>query len=590
MPRSTMYVSRRWGILAVAGLMITLGPDVSPAGEGNGSLAERLPAGALGYAEVQGLGAVLDRVRESDYLRMFHENPRLRDLQNAPPYQRFDAGRQMVEAQLGMDLWSAGKKLLGRQVAGALYPRPNRPQPDIVLAVRVSDAETLATVRKKVENLLVLFAADRIDMSGRVGGVKLIDFDGKFFYAGEGDWIVASSSRSLLTRTVEAFQGNGRETLADDNAYRSTAKNLNADALLRAYVDIAALRQAAGDRFVPEKLDNAVASLLFGGIVEWFGRSSSLGLSLDLDERRLRLKVDVDGSAESLGERYRCLLAVPNGAGATPIPQPKGVIGGITLYRDVAAWYRQREELLVDRVLPDFDKFESGIGNLLPNRSFGVDVLPLLGSRYTFVSALQSYDYLDGEPGVKLPGFAVVAELAEPKEGGNLLNLLFQTVVAVTNLQVGQQGGEPMIMAGEDRNGVQISFGRHLTKPTGNELPIVANFTPASAQVGDKFIMSSSLSLCRSLVDRLRDPKPASEQPTESRNEAITLYPEALAAILDANRKLLQARSIQTGRTPDQARQEIDLLLAVLRRFGRAEIGTSITNDALEAELEVTWK
>ena len=83
--------------------------------------------------------------------------------------------------------------------------------------------------------------------------------------------------------------------------------------------------------------------------------------------------------------------------------------------RDFTGWYRHREELLREQVLPGFDQFEAGLGNLLPGKDFSEDVLPLIGSNLTFVTAPQDYSHLDGEPGVKLPGFALIVELARPE-------------------------------------------------------------------------------------------------------------------------------------------------------------------------------
>lgn len=64
-----------------------------------------------------------------------------------------------------------------------------------------------------------------------------------------------------------------------------------------------------------------------------------------------------------------------------------GLIGGWVLHRDFAGWYKRREELLDPKVLPEFDKFEAGLANLLPGKDYGTDILPSLGNRLTFVAA-----------------------------------------------------------------------------------------------------------------------------------------------------------------------------------------------------------
>src|SRR6185369_7454915 len=98
---------------------------------------------------------------------------------------------------------------------------------------------------------------------------------------------------------------------------------------------------------------------------------------------------------------------------------------------------------------------------------------------------------------------------ARPEEGGDVFQLFFQTLSSILNLQAREQNRQPWIMGSETFGNVQISYGRYLKKPSGDQLPIVFNFMPASARVGDKFIISSSLGLCRNLIEALQ--KPAAE-------------------------------------------------------------------------------
>ena len=98
---------------------------------------------------------------------------------------------------------------------------------------------------------------------------------------------------------------------------------------------------------------------------------------------------------------------------------------------------------------------------------------------------------------------AIIVELAQPDEGGALLQLLFQTLAAILNLEAGQQGRQPWVVTSETYHDVQVSYAQYLQKPSGEDLGIVFNFLPASARVGDRFILSSSLPLCKQLIDEL---------------------------------------------------------------------------------------
>jgi len=238
-------------------------------------------------------------------------------------------------------------------------------------------------------------------------------------------------------------------------------------------------------------------------------------------------------------------------------------------------------------LLPGFDQFESGLGNLLPGKDFSEDIMPLIGKNITFVSAPQDYSHLDGAPGVKMPGFAVVIDLAKPDEGAEIFQLFFQTLSAILNIEAGQQGRQPWLLKSEVYNDVIVNFGHYLKKPKGDRLPLVFNFTPASARVDDQFIISSSVGLCRQLIDQLRDPQ--NRQPT-NKNLQVELRVDALVDILAANQETFQAQRIQEGRSPKQAKQDVDTVLTLLRYVKSLALSTAISGDTFQAQLKGTWK
>jgi len=316
-------------------------------------------------------------------------------------------------------------------------------------------------------------------------------------------------------------------------------------------------------------------------------RSPYGGLTLDIEEEQFVLTAGVAGNPRVLGETYAPFFANPPETGTRPMPQPPELIGGFTLYRDFGEWYRRREELLQPQILPGFDKFESGLGNLLPGKDFSEDVLPLIGNNITLVAAPQDYSHLDGEPGVKLPGFAVIIELAQPKEGAELFQLFFQTFSSILNIQAGQQGRQPWILASETYKDEKITFGRYLQKPSGKRLPLVFNFRPASARVGDQFIISSSLGLCRQLIDDLN--KPASKNRV-NKNLNLQFHFGPFTDILEANQEFFQAQRIQNGRSPQQAQQDVAILLKALRYLKTLDLSTRVSGDSFQAQFKGSWK
>jgi hypothetical protein len=100
--------------------------------------------------------------------------------------------------------------------------------------------------------------------------------------------------------------------------------------------------------------------------------------------------------------------------------------------------------------------------------------------------------------------------------------------------------------------------------------------------------MSSSVDLCRSLVEELQDPNAAQHQ--GNRNLVLSVFGPALADILQDNRDVLEARMIQGGREADGAQTEFDTLLKLARSIREISLATSVKSGSLDLTLEVNWQ
>ena len=558
------------------------------------NLASTTPSGAIFFAEISGLDAWIDKLQNSPLVASLPSNPQVQAFYATPQGRKADAGRKMIENQVGMDLWSLAKTAFGGQVSISLYPHDGRKEPDAVITVQVKDVAALNKIRERVAPLLTLIE-EQIRQTTGPGNVPVRSIDGKVFIAERDDWIVAASTSDLMDRTLTLRAGGapaGTESLADDAPFVAMTKQLGSQHLVRSYVNLELAAKAMGGRLGPEKLDNPGVSLLLGGLYELANHSPFFGSTLDLDSQRLVLTHSIAGKPESLGEKYASLFAAEGKPDAGSLPNVPGLIGGLILHRDFAGWYKRREELLDAKVLPEFDKFEAGLANLLPGKDYGTDILPSLGSRLTFVAAPQDYSHLNGKPGLQLPGFALVWDMAKPDEAEQTLNLLFQTVATISNLNAGQQGRQPWVLSSESYKNVQIQFGKYGQKPKGDRLPIVFNFMPAAARVKDKFVMASSVDLCKHLVDVYSSPTTTTATAKPTRNDFLfELTGESLANILDANRGLLEARSVaQEGKTSDQAQSDVTTLLQLVRAVRTLRLTSGAEADGYRVQLEAVWK
>ncbi|MDZ4689165.1 MAG: hypothetical protein SH850_29160, partial [Planctomycetaceae bacterium] len=303
-------------------------------------------------------------------------------------------------------------------------------------------------------------------------------------------------------------------------------------------------------------------------------------------------QVRTTSPTSTLGTGQQALLATrPAGTDLTPVVPRQ--LAGFTLCREWAKWYQSREELLIERVLPEFDKFETGLSTFLPGKDFAQDVLGLLNAPMSFVAAGQTYSHLSGKPGLQLPAFAVVLDLRDPKQGSDVFRLFFQTLATIVNIEAGKQGRQPWVMDSENHHGVQVSYAKYLETPKGDELPMVFNFQPAAGLVGNRFVAASSLELCRDLIDSLQpgsraDALPRSAPP--ARNGELSLDPTVAADLLLANRAVLTAKGVQSGKSIEQADEELDYLLTLLRSWSPIRTTANVLSDGLELTIQGALK
>jgi hypothetical protein len=558
-----------------------------------------VPSGAIAYAETSGLGSLISSIKTSAMYETLIKSEQFKEMQTTKEYEDFQNGLKLAEFMLRTDLWEAGDKLFGGRVAIALYPGQDGKDAEFVFLLRPEDPSVWNKQRIWTDPLL-WFTADRVEKKRFSWGLKAYKIEGDngppVFFALHDEWMAVSSRFPLLEKTISLQVTSPKERilrklektkpLSKDAAFESMAKKVGDDHLARIFVDVKTISKATDGRLgLPKKMDNPFGSLLAGGMMELAAHSTQGMFTIDTDEDGFALEVGFDGDPAKLDEQFQVFFSNPPKSGTQALPEVPGLIGGFTFYRDLATWYRSRDELLIDEVLPEFDKFETGIGNLLPGKDMGEDVLPLLGNNMTFVSALQDYDRLGGEPGVKLPAFALIVDLKEADEASDIFQLFFQTFMSVLNFEAGNQARQPWLMDLKMHKDVKITTARYLENPQGDDLPIVFNFLPASARVGKKYIISSSLQLCEQLIDVYANPASAKLLP-ENLNFEVRFDP--LAKILAANSEHFEAQRVSEGRTVKQAKADVALFLSLLKGLDSFSTSTSANKEGFKFRVEGT--
>lgn len=576
-------LTRRWCATLIAILMAA--PAIVAADE---SLARYLPAGAVGTLEGRGWSEVVTRLEESDLVKAIAASPSFKTFDNSPQGRKVRGGITVLQTQYGKDLWSLARDLIGDRWIVGVYPPASGDKPVVLALIRTESPEIAAHVRTRLEPLVQL-TADKVkteEMEG--GGLRLVNVDGSALVI-QNRWIAVGSQRELVDQVAAALPTDGASSsLAAAENWRKAPHSGRSETKLELWVDYNLIREKLQrDRLLPDKLDNPLVSLLLGGVVEYASHADFATATLDLGDSSFGLEAFVPGQPTAVDAAHQTLLP----PAASDVASRLGAqVASFSLIRDWAGWYGQRESLLIERLLPEFDKFETGLATFMPGKDFRADVLPLFSKRLQVIAAPQSFAHLEGRPGVQLPATAVIVELEKPDEATDLLQMVFQTITAVVNLEAGQQKRIPWVMTSETYNDVQISFAKYLQKPKGADLAVAFNFQPSSARVGRHFVIASSQELCRQIVEALQNPagSPASES-ADRADWSFEVVPAVVADLLEANRAIIEAKAVQDGKTAVQATDGLNDALALLRRLRPISLSSTLRADGYVWRFQGGW-
>jgi hypothetical protein len=298
----------------------------------------------------------------------------------------------------------------------------------------------------------------------------------------------------------------------------------------------------------------------------------------------------------------------PRGAGAAKLVTTPGTLLSASLWRDLAAVWDARAELFKPEDVQNLAKLDTFAGQFFGGRDFGSGVLGATNPDWRLVVALQDYDGLKPVPDVKLPAFALVfGTKPDDADFVQRLKVAFQSFIGLYNIGAAQQKSPPLEQLSDPFEGVTISTTRYMAPPPpgpnagGKDkdkdkdqdqdvgkpaVPNRHNYSPSAVQVGDHFVISSSLGLARDLVKAL---KAADREPAKPEDGTLVAEAdgEALAKLVGLNRdRLVMQNILGKGNDQERAEGEVDLLAKLLRYLGHARLSVKDGADLSRLNLE----
>jgi hypothetical protein len=572
------------------------------------SLEAWLPDDVVGYVRIEGLGNRLEEFLDSSLRKDIEVLPVVQYAKSQEQWRDFEKRLAEFRAATGKEPIAIFKDLLGREAVLAL--RLGLYGPEVILLARASGAKELedglAALRKAAEQ----GAGHPIQGYRSTYCERTIETIDQLNLATVDDVAVMANTREAVERVIDLATGKAQASVRSSEAFKAPLANVPRGAM--AY--LVARTKYIPNFHVPEKADDAMASLLIGGWIGALQGSEWLTASLDArdDSGGGMLVLDIasilseDARKPESWKKYGAFFPEAAPDDLVSRLEGRGILGAIRLHRDLVRWWREKEALIASQATGGLYEFAQVLGMAFGGRDFETQILPELGKRLTIVARNQEYPGAEA-PRPAIPGFAAILEVGSDAETRTQVATAFQTVAGFVNIDRAQKGQEPAAVR-TDKVGEAELHVLGLPKDAG-EPHVPVNFTPSLAVVGGKLILSSSAELGKVLVEEIQKGEtqkgetrkdesqvggPAPESGSSERAgagtpaDALVLDGSSLRAILEANRDLLVNDNMaKNGHSREAAEREVGYALEALRCLESFRMTSGKEGEAVKARLEL---
>ena len=302
---------------------------------------------------------------------------------------------------------------------------------------------------------------------------------------------------------------------------------------------------------------------MFGHYLDLLGRSPFVCAGVYPASEGLAAAIVMPRGRDGMGGD-RLLHVPPSGVAASrPLLEPKNVLYSESNYFDIANIWKERTALFNDKQVKQLEKFEKQSAPFLVGSKLS-KLLTQAGPYYRFVAAHQTKVGYKTTPKISIPAFALVWELREPEAFGKSMEAILRGAALLGGGQVNLK-----LVEEKYKDCKLVGYRFPEDQPLKGDInDLRFNFTPCFTRVGDQFVVSSTLDLCRELVDILHK-----EGTTPTRGDAssghVRFYGSGAAAYLQSIEDLLITQTtLDQAITPKEAREQVRKLLGLLRGKG----------------------
>ena len=534
------------------------------------SSAHYFPEGALIYAELNNTAPLFENVLDSTLWWNLYNHPLYATLTQSNDFDGVRKTVRYLENNLNIQIPQLLAKLFGQNISGALYEKDSKP-----VWIFISRHQNATLVKETVKSIsqLVFMAGQMQKMMNfeDYEGISVLKLPKITLTIGK-TWMAVSNDEDLLRDfygRTEWNKPNAIKSIAETTEYEEALKTRKSGRLFGYAQYRKILTRMKKDKIFTQKPDEPIVTLLFGPLLNAIKVSDILTLSGDIqDDGSFSLSAGYAYNKPSVPE-YEFSTYPPTDSASQGFVTSDSVLFSLDLQRDLGKWWENREALHSELLIPKFVEFNTIVGQLWG----GVDVQEdIFGDMYSDLRLIGVQTQLDqGSPSPFFPGFVFSFRAKNPEKFVRAFRVGFQSAVGIANFERAKDNKEVLLICSEKTNQGMITGARWIEPAREEEYKdIHYNFSPCIARVENTFYLATSIESLRTLLNQ---PLPVKKDP--SIQDRFSISGPQLFKILEKNHEILVwNKMVEVGGDQERAKNEIQLLLDIVRQFAYVELQT----------------
>jgi len=469
------------------------------------------------------------------------------------------------EQRMGSDRFHLLDQVAGRGIALGIRFGPEPPA--AVLAMRGRDeAAVHRFFQLAIELIEAELARQEVNDGPRRGQYRklgTVALGSSLFAAQAGAVILASNVETELHDALDLYLDGPKKSLAAQPALAQARAVVGSEALAWGWLDLDTVKKLPGasDVFAARR-NNAQLTVVCGGLLDVARRSPFVCVGLYAQDGGFAVSLRMPRGRDGMPPELAAHVPPPGQDAAPSLLEPRNVIFSTAFYFDIAKFFEERKKLFTAGQVRAIEEFDEKSAGVLVGTPFS-KLAGMAGPCQRVVVVHQDSSVYKTTPTVRLPAFAVVNRMRQPEKFGKRMEVILRSAGLFAGFFA------PMKLAEEQHGTTHIIGYRFSEERKTDEKPndILFNFSPCFARVGDHFVASSTVELCRELVDLLAQEKKV--VPSTGPVVRSQFYAAGVASVLRAVNDRIRTRLVlDYALSPDQAARDAETFLQSVRQLG----------------------